>query len=195
MSLPSSVRKPSDYLVAVSATFHQLLNSEKDRFDIYDYGEFGRKDITRPTIVVEYYKAPGINREPDGRLYEDLEMWVHCVYPSSIPKAEQKAADLSFEIRSSVIADVPSTRPEKVRVPRWNWGLASDSVRRPTNIDRQASMFKNGDKGYEAWAVTFIQRVIYGDVNDDEDTRDQIAISFNDHVDDPDSYRPISDDV
>lgn len=192
MSSANLVNKPSDYLDAMEATFASLLNAEKDKFDVYDYGDFGRIDITRPTILLEYYKAPGDNRMSDGRLYEDLEVWVHCVFPASVKQAERKAADLSFEMRSKVICDVPSTNdPEEIRYPRWNWGLAPGTVHRPTNIDRQPSLFKDGDKGYEAWAVTFIQRVIYGSVDDTQETREGISFAVNDDVDNPDSYKEI----
>lgn len=191
MSSPNFVNRPSDYLDAMKTTIGGLLNGDSDCFDVYDYGEFGRKEIKRPTVVLEYYKAPGTNRESDGRVYEDLEVWIHCVFPSSVEHAERKAADLSFEIRSSVLLDQPSVINGESRYPRWNWGLDKESVRRPANIDRQASMFKNGDKGYEAWAVTFIQRVIYGAVDDSEETRDGISYSTNENIDNPDSYRPI----
>jgi|GEM_PF-5496604 len=196
MSSANLVHKPSDYLDAMAATFDSLLNAENDKFDVYDYGDFGRIDINRPTILLEYYKAPGDNRMPDGRLYEDLEVWVHCVFPASVKQAERQAADLSFEMRSKVICDVPSTNdPEKIRYPRWNWGLAPETVNRPSNIDRQPSLFKDGDKGYEAWAVTFIQRVIYGSANDEQEAREGISFSVNDDVDNPDSYKALNDDT
>lgn len=193
MSSPNSVNKPSDYLDAMKKTIRDLLNADSDLFDVYDYGEFGRKEIKRPAVVLEYYEAPGTNRESDGRIYENLEVWIHCVFPSSVDYAERKAADLSFEIRSSIVSDQGSTKDGQQRYPRWNWGLAIDSVRRPSNIVRQASMFKNGDKGYEAWAVTFIQRVIYEEVDDEEEVRDGISYSCNDNIDDPDSYQELND--
>ncbi len=188
----SSVKIPSDYLNAMTETLEALLNVKSKTFDVYDYGEFGRQEISKPTIVLEYHKAPGNNREPDGRVYEELEVWIHCVIPASMPYADRTASDLSFDIRNKVLADIGSTVPNAERYPRWNWGLDSDSVRRPTNIDRQPSLFKDGDKGYSAWAATFLQRVIYGDVDDDEESRDGISFAVNDSVDDPNSYQELN---
>ena len=194
MSSQNVVFLPSEYTDALKAMLENLLvwkdeNEHEQPFKVVDYAEFGRIEIKQRTAFVEVLKAKGTNTYRDGRIYEDLDVTIHAVFPNSVPYSSKHANDCSFGIRDQIVLDVG---PKNGRVPRWRWGLHSESVEKPENVDRMPSMFANGDTGYEGWCVTFVQKVIYGSPMKEGEVRDSIYIAINENIDDGDSYEELN---
>ncbi len=186
--------QPSDYLEAIKTTLGNLIIWKDDQeqehsFQVEDYAEFGRININRRTLFIELSKAKGTNTYPDGRVYEDMDVAIHAVFPNSVDYAAKQANNCSFDIRDLVVLDVG---PKVDRSPRWSWGLDSDSTEKPQNVDRMPSIYATGNKGYEGWCVTFVQRVIYGEPDAEEESRESIYIATNDSVDNPDDYEELN---
>ncbi|MEZ8201684.1 MULTISPECIES: hypothetical protein [Vibrio] len=194
MNSQNVVWLPSEYLEAVKTTLASLViwkdeNGQEQLFNVVDYAEFGRIEIQQRTIFVEVSKAKGTYTYPDGRIYEDLDVAIHAVFPNSVPFSGKQANDCSFGIRDQVVLDLG---PKINRMPRWYWGLHEESVEKPENVDRMPSIFANGDNGYEGWCVTFVQKVIYGSPMEEAETRDSIYIATNDNIDNGDNYEELN---
>lgn len=147
--------KPSDLFDAIRA----VLLDQIQRVQVDNYDEFGSVEIgaagTGGEILIEFERATPTDRWPDGRYGYDYAITLHCVVGRHNHRAALEAVNLSAAVQR-VATDAL-------------WGLPVDQIKRPEQLRAEPSFFKDGADGYDAWGVSFTQRIGLGPSLAEED--------------------------
>lgn len=150
-----ALEQPSDLFDAIRET---LLDRIQE-ITVDNYNEFGGLEVgaagTHGEVLIEFERATPTDRWPDGRYGYDYAITLHCVVSRHSYRAALESVNLA-----SVVQRVATDAL---------WGLPFDQVKRPEQLRAEPSFFKEGADGYEAWGVSFNQRISLGPSLVDED--------------------------
>ena len=139
------MQQPSDFYDAIRGTLESRLS---DDVAVESYADFGEVEVVDAMVLIEFEKSEPATRGHDGRYCHQYDITLHAVVGRQRQRAELEAINLAAAIE---------------RVADENlWGLPYQQVDRPENISSAPSIFKTGSDGYEAWGVSFRQRIYLG---------------------------------
>lgn len=140
--------KPSDLFDAIRAVLLDRIRG----IEVDNYDEFGSVEVgasgTNGNVLIEFERATPTDRWPDGRYGYNYAITLHCVVGRHSHRAALEAVNLSAAVQR-VATDAL-------------WGLPVDQIKRPEQLRAEPSFFKDGADGYDAWGVSFNQRISLG---------------------------------
>ncbi|TOE71994.1 hypothetical protein CGJ36_22635 [Vibrio parahaemolyticus] len=140
-----TLKQPSDLYDAIQAELESRL---ADEVIVASYADFGDVQVVDAMVLIEFEQTSPATRGHDGRYCHQYDITLHAVVGRQRQRAELEAINLAAAIE---------------RVTDENlWGLPYQQVDRPENIRSAPSMFKVGSDGYDAWGVSFRQRIYLG---------------------------------
>jgi hypothetical protein len=179
------LEQPSDLFDAIRAV---LLERIRD-IHVGNYDDFGAAEAGRAgtggEILIEFERTTPAERAPDGRYGYEYAITLHCVVGRHRHRAALEAVNLAAVVQR-VATDAL-------------WGLPVDQIKRPEQLRAEPSFYKQGANGYDAWGVSFNQRITLGPSLAEEDpiTVAMPGIAWkvdNDlDVDDEASYQPLDE--
>lgn len=183
MSLP--LEKPSDLFDAIAARLREAILD----IAVGDYADFGARQIgkarTAGEILIEFERMPAIARGADGRYGHEFAVTLHCVVGRQRHRAPLEAVNLAAAVQRIVTDN--------------RWGLPPTQLEEPEALRAEPSFFQEGANGYEAWGVSFNQKLWLGPSLAEEDpvtvALPQIAWNAEDSLDasDESSYTPLDE--
>ena len=154
--------EPSDLYDAIVETLRAKMI---DGMEFRDYNEF-ESMLCDQMILIDFEQTGPGSRGHDGRYGHEYHITIHAVLSASRPRAALQAMNLSAQIERAVSDSL--------------WGLPSQQIDRPENIRSAPSMFQKGDNGFEAWGVSFTQRIYLGpSLLDDDPLFEAAMIAIN----------------
>lgn len=147
--------KPSDLFDAIrDVLIDRLRGVQVDNYDEFGSLETGLGEIDGE-VLIEFERSTPTDRWPDGRYGYEYSITLHCVVGRHRHRAALDAVNLSAAVQR-VATDAL-------------WGLPFDQIKRPEQLRAEASFFKEGSNGYDAWGVSFNQRISLGPSLAEED--------------------------
>lgn len=182
------LEQPSDLFDAIRAVLLDRLRGVRvDNYDEFGSAETGLHEIDGE-ILIEFERVTPTERWPDGRFGYDYSITLHSVVGRHRHRAAIEAVNLAAAVQRVATDTI--------------WGLPPDQIKRPEQMRAEPSLFKEGSDGYDAWGVSFSQRIALGPVLAEEDPKvvghAGIAWLSRDPTLDPDdeaSYEPIPEGV
>jgi hypothetical protein len=167
------MKQPSDYYDAISNSLTLRL---ADGVTISSYADFGDVELLDAMVLIEFEQSAGATRGHDGRYCHQYDITLHAVVGRQRQRAELEAINLSAAIERVVDENL--------------WGLLSTQIDNPENIKSAPSIFKAGSDGYEAWGVSFNQKIYLGAslLDDDPIVREVWVATMPEDADDIDEY-------
>ena len=157
-----TLKNPSDLYDAIVET---LQTKMIDGIEFRDYNEFDVMLVDQ-MILIEFEQTGAGTRGHDGRYGHEYHITIHAVLSAARTRAALQSMDLSAQIERAVSNNI--------------WGLPSQQIDRPENIRSAPSMFQKGDNGFEAWGVSFTQRIYLGpSLLDDDPLFESAMIAIN----------------
>ncbi|MCW6036821.1 hypothetical protein K4A83_11185 [Spirulina subsalsa FACHB-351] len=142
------LEQPSDLFDAIRAV---LLERIRD-IHVGNYDDFGADEAGRVgtggEILIEFERTTPGERAPDGRYGYEYAITLHCVVGRHRHRAALEAVNLAAVVQR-VATDAL-------------WGLPVDQIKRPEQLRAEPSFYKQGANGYDAWGVSFNQRITLG---------------------------------
>lgn len=173
------MQQPSDFYDAIQAELEARL---ADGVTVESYADFGEVQVVDAMVLIEFEKSEPATRGHDGRFGHQFDITLHAVVGRQRPRAELEAINLSAAIERVVDENL--------------WGLPYQQVDRPEAISAAPSIFKTGTDGYEAWGVSFRQRIYLGASLLDADPVVKevwVATTPPADIDDPAQYEQVPD--
>jgi hypothetical protein len=175
--MDSQFKQPSDLYDAIATTLAVRL---ADGVTISGYAEFGETLVSDAMVLIEFEQTSPATRSHDGRYCHQYDITLHAV----VGRQRKRAALESINLAASI-----------ERVTDGNlWELPSQQIDRPENLRSGPSLFQVGSDGYEAWGVSFRQRIYLGpSLLDDDPVVREVWMSIGSQVDadSNDSYEKI----
>ncbi len=157
-----TLKEPSDLYDAIVETLGAKLI---DGMVFRDYNEFSVM-LADQMILIEFEQTGPGQRGPDGRYGHEYHITIHAVLSGARRRAALEAVNLAAAVERVTFDCI--------------WGLPSVQCKRPENIRSAPSMFQKGDEGYEAWGVSFNQRIYLGpSLLDDDPVFESAMIAIN----------------
>lgn len=139
-----TLKQPSDFYDAISDSLETELNG----VTMLSYAEFGDVDVSDAMVLIEFEEAHPCEASAEGRKGYDYQITLHAVVGRHRHRPELEAINLSAAI---------------AQVVEYNkWGIPGLQAGWPEKIRQAPSMFKKGADGYEAWGVSFSQKIYLG---------------------------------
>lgn len=174
------LEKPSDLYDAIEKGLEARL-AQGITFD--DYADFDDVKLVDAMVLIEFQESTSASRSHDGRYCHQYDITLHAVVGKRRRRAGIEVVNMSAAIER--VAD------------ENRWGLPFKQIDAPENIRASPSFFKKGSDGYEAWGVSFRQRIYLGRslLEDDPEVR-EVWVATNPLDDnDPNQYEAISNDA
>lgn len=139
-----TLKQPSDFYDAISS----VLEAKLKGVTMLSYAEFGDADVADAMVLIEFEEALPCDPSAEGRKGYDYQITLHAVVGRHRHRPELDAINLSAAI---------------AQVVEYNkWGIPGLQAEWPEGIRQAPSMFKKGAHGYEAWGVSFSQKIYLG---------------------------------
>lgn len=162
------ITTPSQYHAAL---VERLRANLVDGLAIESYEEYGKTEITVPTILIQWEDGHPGQRQNDGRYNHSFMLTAHCIIPKGYPNAVLQALDLATEVERLLerralfklpagegIGQTLMVKPEQVGMPKIQ-----------VNGD---TSFLLGLDGVEARGVQWLQPLFLGpSLNSDSEIR------------------------
>lgn len=183
-----NITTPSEYHLALVERLRAKLF---DGLAIESYDEYGKVDITSPTILIQWEDGHPGPRQNDGRYNHQFLLTAHCVIPKGLPNALLQALDLSAEVERLLERRTLFKEPDGIdgHVLLVN----QDQVGQPTiQVNGDTSFLLRLD-GVEVRGVQWLQPLYLGrSLNDPIEVRSGIRVAVNPaNPDDPSEYHPL----
>lgn len=182
------ITTPSQYHTAL---VERLRVNLVEGLAIESYDEYGKVDITSPTILIQWEDGHPGPRQNDGRYNHQFLLTAHCVIPKGLPNALLQALDLSAEVERLLERRTLFKEPDGMdgHVLLVN----QDQVGQPTiQVNGDTSFLLRLD-GVEVRGVQWLQPLYLGrSLNDPIEVRGGIRVAVNPaNPDDPSEYNPL----
>jgi len=167
------MKQPSDLYDAILNTLQQRL---ADGVTVVSYADFGEVELFDAMVLIEFEQSSSATRGHDGRFCHQYDITLHAVVGRHRQRAELEAINLSAAIERVIDENL--------------WGLPSTQIDLPENIKSAPSIFKAGSDGYDAWGVSFNQRIYLGAslLDDDPIVREVWVATLPKDADDINQY-------
>jgi len=183
-----NITTPSEYHRALVERLRAKLC---DGLAIESYDEFGKVDITEPSVLIQWEDAHPGQRQNDGRYNHQFMLTAHCIIPKGLPNALLQALDLATEVERLL------ERRALFREPDGNGGqvllVSSDQVGMPQIQVNGDTSFLLGIDGVESRGVQWLQPLYLGrSLNDPVEIREGFSLAINPiNPDDKGEYHPL----
>lgn len=184
------ITTPSQYHTAL---VERLRVNLVEGLAIESYDEWGKVEITGPTILIQWEDGHPGQRQNDGRYNHQFMLTAHCIIPKGQPNALLQALDLAAEVERLL------ERRALFKAPAAEAGqpdvllVSSDQVGMPQIQVNGDTSYLLGIDGVESRGVQWLQPLFLGPSRFEEpETRAgwRFAINPND-PDDPSEYQPM----
>ncbi len=184
------ITTPSQYHTAL---VERLRVNLVEGLAIESYDEWGKVEITGPTILIQWEDGHPGERQKDGRYNHQFMLTAHCIIPKGQPNALLQALDLAAEVEPLL------ARRALFKAPAAEAGLPdvllvkSDQVGMPEIQVNGDTSWLLGIDGVESRGVQWLQPLFLGrSAFVEPEVRGGIAFAMNpDDPDNPNSYRPL----
>jgi hypothetical protein len=145
---------------------------------VANYEEFNGK-VGDATVLIELERTSPATRQNDGRYAHDVTVTLHAVVARGRKHANLEAINLATALER--LADCN------------RWGFHGRQCNYPEELHSGPSIFQRGADGYDAWGVTFRQRLAIGEVTPEPilNTAPLVAFGWQVNPDDPASYQQL----
>ncbi|EMW3876299.1 hypothetical protein ABLT12_28595 [Pseudomonas aeruginosa] len=145
---------------------------------VANYEEFDGK-VGDATVLIELERTTPATRHNDGRYVHDVSVTLHAVVARWRKYANLEAINLATALER--LADCN------------RWGFHGRQCNYPEDLHSGPSIFQRGAEGYDAWGVTFRQRLAIGEVEPEPtlNTAPLVAFTWRVDPDDPANYQPL----
>lgn len=178
MPLSRLLNNPSDLFFAIGDDLIEKI----PEISVGNYDEFD-EPIGDAMVLIEFERTMPAIRGRDGRYAHSFAVTLHAVVGRWRRWAPLEATNLAAIIER--IAD------------NNRWALPPDQVDPPEDMHSSPSIFKSGERGYEAWGVNFRQTIYLGEswaIEDPITTAPAgIAYAWQVDIDDPANYQTLSE--
>ena len=185
------ITTPSQYHTAL---VERLRVNLVEGLAIESYDEWGKVEITGPTILIQWEDGHPGQRQNDGRYNHQFMLTAHCIIPKVQPNALLQALDLAAEVERLL------ERRALFKVPAAEAGqpdvllVSSDRVGMPQIQVNGDTSYLLGIDGVESRGVQWLQPLYLGRSLSDGagEIRGGISAAINPaNADDPNSYHPV----
>lgn len=145
---------------------------------VANYDEFDGK-VGDATVLIDLERTTPATRQNDGRYVHDVTVTLHAVVARWRKYSNLEAVNLATALER--LADCN------------RWGFHGRQCNYPEDLHSGPSIFQGGDNGYDAWGVTFRQRLAIGEVEPEPtlNTAPLVAFTWRVDPDDPANYQPL----
>lgn len=185
------ITTPSQYHTAL---VERLRANLVDGLAIEAYDEWGKVEITAPTILIQWEDGHPGQRQNDGRYNHQFMLTAHCIIPKGQPNALLQALDLAAEVERLLerraLFKEPAAEAGKPDVLL----VSSDQVGMPQIQVNGDTSWLLGIDGVESRGVQWLQPLYLGRSLSDGpgEIRRGISVAINPvNPDDPNSYHPV----
>lgn len=185
------ITTPSQYHTAL---VERLRVNLVEGIAIESYDEWGKVEITGPTILIQWEDAHPGQRQNDGRYNHQFMLTAHCIIPKGQANALLQALDLAAEVERLL------ERRALFKAPAAEAGqpdvllVSSDQVGMPQIQVNGDTSWLLGIDGVESRGVQWLQPLFLGRSLSDgpSEIRGGISVAINPaNADDPNSYHPV----
>lgn len=180
MPLSRPLNNPSDLFFAIG----DALLAQIPEIRVGNYDEFD-EPVGDAMVLIEFERTQPAVRGRDGRYAYNFTVTLHAVVGRWRRWAPLEATNLAAII-------------ERLTADN-RWSLPSNQVDppEPDSLHSGPSIFKAGERGYEAWGVNFRQTIYLGESWASEDpvttAPPGVAYAWQVDIDDPANYQPLSE--
>ena len=183
------ITTPSQYHTAL---VERLRANLVEGLAIESYDEWGKVEITGPTILIQWEDGHPGERQKDGRYNHQFMLTAHCIIPKGQPNALLQALDLATEVERLLerraLFKEPAAEPGKPDVLL----VKSDQVGMPEIQVNGDTSWLLGIDGVESRGVQWLQPLFLGPSQFVEpEVRGGVAFAMNPDDQNSPSFRPL----